>query len=112
MNRATGRRSAKRRASGDAPPMLPFEPTDKQIEVATDPRPRRVVRERMRQGSNLIRVLDYLRARGVATNAELTVIGGMRFGARIYELRKQGHEIEVTHQQGGLWLVRYHGRKS
>ncbi len=41
-----------------------------------------------------------------ATNVELLAVGGMRFGARLYELRKAGHKI-ATHENKATGLVVY-----
>jgi hypothetical protein len=45
---------------------------------------------------------------GSATNGELEAVGGNRFGARIHELRKDGHVIEIVHRNrdSGLTLYR------
>jgi len=32
---------------------------------------------------------------GQATNVELLAVGGMRFGARLHELRKAGHQLQT-----------------
>lgn len=41
-------------------------------------------------------VLALLKAQVSATNFELEEVGGNRFGARIHELRKEGHNIEIV----------------
>lgn len=45
---------------------------------------------------------------GSVTNGELETVGGNRFGARIHELRKDGHVIEIVHRNkvSGLTLYR------
>jgi hypothetical protein len=50
-----------------------------------------------RRKSNYDRVLEYLQVRHDrgATNGELLNVGGFRYGARIYELRKAGWIIET-----------------
>jgi hypothetical protein len=48
-------------------------------------------------------ILNHLRAHGKATNMELTGIGGLRFGARLEELRKAGHDIRTHRLGGGLF---------
>lgn len=49
-------------------------------------------------------ILDRLR-RGSATNQELAKIG-LRYSARIHELRGQGHQIETKALKGGLTQYR------
>ena len=51
------------------------------------------------------RILDRLR-RGPATNAELITIAH-RFGARIHELRNEGHDIRWAPVKGRPGLTRY-----
>lgn len=46
------------------------------------------------------KILDRLR-RGPATNAELSEIA-LRFGARLYDLRHDGHTIQCRRLGGGL----------
>jgi hypothetical protein len=45
---------------------------------------------------------------GSATNGDLEAVGGNRFGARIHELRKEGHVIEIVlrDKKSGLTLYR------
>ena len=65
--------------------------------------------EATRRQNNANRVLAYLQAHGAATNAELIEIGGMRFGGRLFDLRKQGHDIKTTMVgEGRTRFARYH----
>jgi hypothetical protein len=64
-----------------------------------------VVDEKARRALNRDAVLALLK-QGSATNHELAEVGGNRFGARIHELRKQGHNIEIVLRNGGLTLYR------
>lgn len=52
------------------------------------------------------RLLLLLKDRGLrgATNIELNDAIGFRYGARIYELRQQGYDIERKHLGGAKWL--------
>lgn len=67
-----------------------------------------VVREIERRKPQKQRVLELLKRRGEAgaTNDELNEIG-FRYGARIYELRREGYAIGKQHLRGGrfrFWL--------
>lgn len=78
-------------------------------------RPRNPVAiERIRLNAAAERVLAYLQRHGEASNVELCDpgIGGMRFGGRIFELRKRGHDIRRKHVGGGLWRYAYHRIKA
>ncbi len=44
--------------------------------------------------------------KGPASNRQLAQIGGLRFGARLFELRSAGHKI-TTHQNHETGLVVY-----
>ena len=59
--------------------------------------------ETERRKSNYDRVLEFLQVRfdRGATNSELLSVGGFRYGARIFELRKDGWEIETRPIAGG-----------
>jgi hypothetical protein len=68
-------------------------------------------REQARRASNKACVLDLLRERGDsgATNVELVEVGGMRaVGARLTELRAEGHRIETIREGGGLFRFVLH----
>ena len=52
-----------------------------------------MTRELKRREGNYRLVLERL-TRGPATNHELAALAGYRFGARIYELKRDGAEIE------------------
>ncbi len=68
--------------------------------------------EEKRRENNTERVLNLLQQRGKtgATNAELIVCGGYRYGARIFELRRAGWEIETLSADGGLFRFILKGR--
>ena len=68
-------------------------------------------RELARRTSNKAAVLELLRKRreAGATNVELVEVGGMRaVGARLTELRAEGHDIETIREGGGLFRFRLH----
>ena len=50
-----------------------------------------------------VAILERLQ-QGPATNVELLEVGGMRFGARLHDLRKHGHEITSDRLHDGLWV--------
>jgi hypothetical protein len=66
-----------------------------------------VADEKNRAGRHRDAILALLRE-GSATNGDLEAVGGNRFGARIHELRKDGHVIEIVHRnrESGLTLYR------
>lgn len=39
----------------------------------------------------------------------LPSIGGLRAMGRVHELQREGHDITVTREQGGVWRVILHG---
>ena len=59
--------------------------------------------DKPRLAGNRKRIIERLRE-GPATNAELSKIGGLRFGARIQELRKAGWDIEQSRRDGGVFV--------
>ena len=61
--------------------------------------------ERQRRQSNKEKLLAHLLEHGSATNVELSQIAGLRFGARLLELRRQGWMVET--QEIGRGLVKY-----
>ena len=61
--------------------------------------------EAARRLSNRDKLLAYLLEHGSASNVQLAQIAGLRFGARLMELRKQGWLVET--QDEGRGLVRY-----
>ena len=80
----------------DAPPR-PIAVVDPHVDHRDIPqltRQSRVILERLRQGP--------------ATNAELTAVG-LRYSARIHELRRAGHEIESEQLGWSLWLFSLRG---
>lgn len=62
-----------------------------------------LIHELERRKSNTTKILEFLEDNGEATNAQLEKIGGFRYGARIQELRKDGHSIVTTRESGGLY---------
>jgi hypothetical protein len=64
-------------------------------------RERPIVRELVRRQSNKDRVLARLQ-QGPASNVELNGIC-FRYGARIFELIRDGHPIRKTHVGDGVW---------
>ncbi len=68
--------------------------------------------EEKRRENNTERVLQLLQQRGKvgATNAELIVCGGYRYGARIFDLRQAGWDIETLSADGGLFRFILKGR--
>lgn len=72
--------------------------------VRLTPQQAAVKAEDQRRDNSAAKILDRLRA-GSATNQELSLIA-LRFGARLDELRAQGHMIETERLQGGLFRYR------
>jgi len=70
--------------------------------------------ELKRRSDNKTRVLELLQAKGRygATNVELVQIGGLRAGARIFELRKLGWAIKTEHVSEGLFRFTLLGRNN
>ena len=64
--------------------------------------------EKQRRKCNRQAILERLR-QGPATNSELADVGGNRYGGRIYELRKQGHVIDVEGRGVGLFVYTLKG---
>jgi len=64
--------------------------------------------ERDRLATSKARILARLR-QGPATNAELNIIC-FRYGARIMELRREGHDIDKAHDHDGVWVYRLVGQ--
>lgn len=68
--------------------------------------------ERARLNAAALRVLEYLKAHGSATNWQLCTpeVGGLRAcGARIPELRAEGWLIEAKRESGGTWRYVFKG---
>jgi hypothetical protein len=61
--------------------------------------------EKQRRQSNKDKLLAHLLEHGSATNVELVHVAGMRFGARLMELRRDGWNVETIDL--GRGLVRY-----
>ena len=64
-----------------------------------------------RRMTNKHRLLTYLQQHGTATNVELAQVAGMRYGGRVWELQREGWDITVEHEAGGLWRIRYFGKR-
>ena len=56
------------------------------------------------------RILKTLKTNGSATNRELNRIC-YRYGARIHDLRREGHVITSVHEKDGLWRFVYKGHR-
>lgn len=54
------------------------------------------------------KILRLFKEKGTVTNAELNKIC-FRYGARIYDLRKEGHAIVTNHISDGLYEFAYFG---
>ena len=65
--------------------------------------------EKQRRSRNKDRVLAALSSGRWLTNVELTEVGGMRFGGRIWELQQEGYRIAKEHRGGGVWAYRMEG---
>ena len=75
--------------------------TKRLAECFTDPREPGKVRH---QHASALRILGRLQS-GPATGLEfIQAGGGIRFGARILELRSAGHDIHVEPKGEGIWL--------
>lgn len=59
--------------------------------------------------SQTARLLRLFKQRGELTNVELNRLIGFRYGARIHELRHEGHKITSVHDKGSVWRFVYHG---
>ena len=58
--------------------------------------------ERQRRQSNKEKLLNFLLEHGSATNIQLSQIAGLRFGARLMELRREGWSVETEPAHGGI----------
>lgn len=56
--------------------------------------------------SQTAKILRLLKANGYLTNRELNRIC-FRYSARIFELRKEGHQIVPIHEEGSKWRFIY-----
>lgn len=65
--------------------------------------------EQERRQSNTARLLAYLKENKRATNQQLNHIAGFRYGARLLELRKEGHKISTNRIKDGVFLYEYNG---
>jgi hypothetical protein len=59
--------------------------------------------DKPRLSKNAAAVLNRLED-GPATNSELMEIGGLRFGARIHDLKRHGYTISSQQSNGGIWV--------
>lgn len=59
-----------------------------------------------RLGAAQRRLLEYLSDHGWHTNVALVGVAGVRYGARIEELRKAGYPIAKEHVHEGIWKYR------
>lgn len=56
--------------------------------------------------SQTARILRMFKERGELTNRELNLVC-YRYGARIHELRREGHKIISLHEKDSLWRFIY-----
>jgi len=63
-----------------------------QLAIDWTPAARELARAVQKRDSKAARILERLR-QGPATTLELAAVGGIRFGARVLELRQAGHRI-------------------
>lgn len=63
--------------------------------------------EQQRRRNNADRALEALQAHHRLSNMQLIAIAGMRFGARLKELRDAGHRIDTEERHGGLVFYTY-----
>ena len=66
---------------------------DKRVEPADKPRLR----------GNSQAILTLLQ-RGPATNIQLMQVGGVRYGARIHDIKKAGYKIQSRRLEEGIWV--------
>lgn len=66
----------------------------------------------MDKNTQTARILRMLKDKGTVTNRELNRSVGFRYGARIFELRREGHLIVSSHVKDGLWQFTYKGEQS
>ena len=67
--------------------------------------------EKVRRQSAKERILEQFQYAGTLTNVQLNEIC-YRYGARIYELRKEGHIIEKHCMDKGLYAYKYKGMRA
>lgn len=83
-----------------------FDPS----EFIAEPQPPSPLQHELkRRHGNYERVLTRLQ-QGPCTNAELVEIAGHRFGGRIFELRKDGHVIQMEPMGDGLFRYTLKGK--
>jgi hypothetical protein len=68
--------------------------------------------ETERRLNNKERVLELLKIAGPrgCSNGDLLAVGGFRYGARLFELRREGHDIETIAGEGGAFTFVLKGR--
>lgn len=64
--------------------------------------------ELARRMNNRQRVLAYLQQHRTCRNVDLVAVGGLRYGARLFELQRD-HVIDIVHEDGPIWRIDYHG---
>lgn len=69
------------------------------------------MKEKVRRRSAKERILEQFQFAITLTNVQLNEIC-YRYGARIHELRKEGHVIEKHRVDSGLYAYRYKGIRS
>lgn len=74
---------------------LGFDPEPVRVPVSDDPRLTKEARPRLQRAC--LRILARLQV-GPATNMQLLQIGGMRFGARLHELKAAGHTVRIVEE--------------
>jgi len=65
----------------------------------------------MNKETQTARILRVLKEEGQVTNAELNRIC-FRYGARLHELRREGHKIVTSRIGEGLFMFTYKGHKA
>jgi hypothetical protein len=92
------------------PPSL-FPQFDQAVYTPLKANPVKVEKDRLNAAA--LRVLEHLKAHGSAVNWQLAApeIGGLRFGARLKEIRDDGWEIRKETVSGGTVRYTLIGRK-
>jgi hypothetical protein len=83
---------------------LAFDPEPVRVPVSDDPRLVREARPRLQRAC--FRILDRLQL-GPATNLELLQVGGLRYSARIHELKGAGHKVRIIEDDAATGRVVY-----
>lgn len=66
--------------------------------------------EHTRRLNNRDRVLAYLQQHRTCRNVDLVAVGGLRYGARLFELQRD-HVIDIVHEDGPVWRIHYRGER-